>query len=102
LDLEKFKSACNEKIGEAVDKAIEAATCANGKARVQTDKDVSNLANAYEKALIILDKRLDAMDTRMDAADKRFSDFMKYVYGTAIASLITAIMLLAGILLGKI
>ena len=41
LDLEKFKGVCNEKIQDAIEKAIAEAKCANGvAAAVQKDREV--------------------------------------------------------------
>jgi lysozyme family protein len=39
LDLEKFKGECTKQVQSAIEKAIDAAKCANGVAKLQTDKD---------------------------------------------------------------
>lgn len=102
LDLEKFKGVCAEKLREAVDQAISAAVCANGVSKIQIEKDNMTTTIAYEKAMEILRERIQKQDERIEAGEKRTDRNFLWIVGIAITSLISVVLLLASILLGKI
>ena len=95
LEVSNLLREFDAKITGAINKAEKSAECENGKAALQVSKDAAIVALAYDKTVASLGKQIETLNGRVDK-------FMWYVIGTAISTLLMGVMMLAGILLGKV
>jgi SMC interacting uncharacterized protein involved in chromosome segregation len=85
----------DKKIGEATQLAAELVIHRN-------EREQRSNAMVYERTILSLDKQITDLNVRLDQLGNRLDKFFLAIIGVAITSLISAVIMLAGILMGSI
>lgn len=68
---------------------------------ISMDKTAALLAKEYEKSMSVIDRRLGSQDASLVGLRNKMDESFKYIVGAAIAALVSTLIMVGGVLLGK-